>query len=52
MFGSEQFKRMKPSSFLINTARGELVDEQALYQALSDGAIAGAGLDVFVEEPL
>jgi D-3-phosphoglycerate dehydrogenase len=52
MFGSEQFKRMKPSSFLINTARGGLLDEQALYYALSIGAIAGAGLDVFVEEPL
>jgi D-3-phosphoglycerate dehydrogenase len=52
MFGGEQFKSMKPSSYLINTARGGLVDEQALYVALSNGEIAGAGLDVFVEEPL
>jgi D-3-phosphoglycerate dehydrogenase len=52
MFGSEQFKRMKPTSYLINTARGGLVDEQALFAALSNGEIAGAGLDVFVEEPL
>jgi D-3-phosphoglycerate dehydrogenase len=52
MFGSEQFKAMKPTSYLINTARGGLVDEQALYVALRSGEIAGAGLDVFAEEPL
>lgn len=52
MFGSEQFRQMKSTSYLINTARGGLVDEQALFAALSDGEIAGAGLDVFVEEPL
>ena len=52
MFSSEQFKMMKPTSYLINTARGGLVDEQALYIALKNGEIAGAGLDVFVEEPL
>lgn len=52
IFSSEQFKRMKPTSYLINTARGGLVDEYALYAALRDGEIAGAGLDVFMEEPL
>jgi D-3-phosphoglycerate dehydrogenase len=52
MIGSIQFERMKPSAFLINTARGGLVDEDALHDALINGKIAGAAMDVFVEEPL
>jgi len=51
MMGLEQFKRMKHTAYLINTARGELVDERALYTALSEGLIAGAGLDVLELEP-
>jgi D-3-phosphoglycerate dehydrogenase len=42
---------MKPTSYLINTARGELVDEEALYRALREGWIAGAASDVFTQEP-
>jgi D-3-phosphoglycerate dehydrogenase len=52
MFGLEQFKRMKPTAFLINTARGALVDTGALHTALSEGLIAGAGLDVTEPEPI
>jgi len=43
---------MKPSAYLLNTARGQIVEESALVKALADGRIAGAGLDVFEEEPL
>lgn len=52
MFGYEEFKKMKRTSFIINTARGELVDQSALIQALDEGLIAGAGLDVTIDEPI
>jgi D-3-phosphoglycerate dehydrogenase len=52
MLGTEQFKLMKPTAYLINTARGALVDEEALYAALTQGGIAGAGLDVTKVEPI
>lgn len=51
MIGLEQFKKMKPSAYFINTARGQLVDEQGLKTALAEGYIAGAGLDVMDPEP-
>ena len=52
MFGKREFGLMKPTSMFINVARGPLVDEDALVEALRDGSIGGAGLDVFDEEPL
>ena len=51
MIGSAELACMQPTALLINTARGGLVDEDALYQALTTGQIAGAGLDVFAVEP-
>ena len=51
MIGIEQFRKMKRTAILINTARGGLVDERALVQALTEGLIAGAGFDVLTNEP-
>jgi D-3-phosphoglycerate dehydrogenase len=51
LMGEQQFRRMKPGSFLINVSRGPVVDEPALIRALEDGHLAGAGLDVFDPEP-
>ncbi|GAB3602159.1 phosphoglycerate dehydrogenase [Microbacterium aureliae] len=51
MIGAEQFRLMKPSAFVVNVARGGLIDEEALRDALVSGEIAGAGLDVFTSEP-
>ncbi len=51
MIGTEQLALMKPTAYVINVARGGLIDEEALYTALTTGVIAGAGLDVFTSEP-
>lgn len=51
LMNRERLARMRRSAFLINTARGDIVDEAALVEALADGTIAGAGLDVYEREP-
>ena len=52
LFGREQFRRMKRSAYFINVGRGPTVHTEALIEALEEGMIAGAGLDVFEQEPL
>jgi phosphoglycerate dehydrogenase-like enzyme len=51
MIGAESFRRMKSTAILINTARGQLVDVQALIAAIREGVIGGAGIDVLPTEP-
>ena len=51
MLNAELLAKMKPTAYVINTSRGEVIDENALYQALKDNRIAGAALDVFEIEP-
>ena len=52
LIGARELKMMKPTAILVNTARGAIVDEEALIEALKEGTIAAAGLDVFTAEPL
>jgi glyoxylate reductase len=51
LIGGDALARMKPTAYLVNTSRGPVVDEAALARALSNGTIAGAGLDVYEREP-
>ncbi len=52
LFDAARIGRMKPGAFIVNTARGGIIDEPGLYAALTSGHLAGAGLDVFAEEPV
>jgi D-3-phosphoglycerate dehydrogenase len=51
MLNSERLSKMKPTSWLINTSRGDIIEENALYESLKTGRLAGAALDVFEVEP-
>lgn len=51
LIGEEQLTLVKPTMFLVNAARGGIVDEEALFWAISEGRVAGAGLDVYAKEP-
>ena len=52
LFGYDEFKQMKPTAYFINTSRGGVVEQAGLIRALQEGLIAGAGIDVTVEEPI
>ena len=52
MIGERELRAMKPTAYIVNIGRGGIIDEDALIQALQEGWTAGAGLDVFEEEPL
>ena len=52
LIGEAEFQKMKPTAYIINPARGKIIDESAMIRALSEKKIAGAGLDVFQQEPL
>ena len=52
MIGERDLRRMKPTAYLINVARGAVVDEAALIRALQDGWLAGAAIDVYAQQPV
>jgi phosphoglycerate dehydrogenase-like enzyme len=52
LIGARELRLMKPNAYLLNTARGGIVDEDALYESLENGRIAGAAIDCFVDEPI